>query len=260
MRRPLAIVRLPVPGLQTGERTFVERSPIDYELACDQHAGYRSALEALGFAVEVLPGGTGPDAVFVEDPLLVLDEVVVALSPGAVSRRDEVAALGAELDRLGALGARPREVIDLPATIEGGDVLCVDDLLLVGQSARTNHAGLKRLAHVLLPYGYRIKAAAVEGCLHLKTACTYLGRDLLLANPDWIDLHRAPADAFRVHPEEPFGANVIVLGQKVLMSAAHPRTAERISARGFDVTLVELSEFEKAEAGPTCLSLRTLVD
>ena len=70
---------------------------------------------------------------------------------------------------------------------ERGDVMAVGKVLYVGQSARTNHAGLKQLAHAVLEHGYRVKAAEVRGALHLKSACTHLGRSTLLVNRAWIE-------------------------------------------------------------------------
>jgi dimethylargininase len=40
------------------------------------------------------------------------------------------------------------------------------------------------------------------------------------------------------------------------MSAAAPRTAHELEERGLDVTVVDISEFEKLEGCVTCLSVR----
>jgi len=257
----LALTRLPGSELEQGERTFVEREGIDLARALDQHAAYRAALEELGFEVRVLEALEGhADGVFVEDPLLLLDEVAVLTRPAASSRRAEVAASEMLLATQPGLTARPVERIEGPGTLEGGDVLELDGILMVGQSTRTNHAGLKQLAHLCLPYGYRVKAAEVTHCLHLKTGCCFIGRDTLVVNPDWVDLHRSPdLEIVPVDPSEPFGANIIELNGRLLMSASHPGTTERLRALDFEVMTVDLSELEKAEAGPTCLSVRTKV-
>jgi dimethylargininase len=140
--------------------------------------------------------------------------------------------------------------------LDGGDVMAVDHTLYVGQSGRTNHAGLKALAHLVLEHGYRVKAVDVRGALHLKSACTHLGRGVLLVNRDWIAPERlAPFELVDVDPREPFAANSTRVGERVVMSSAYPRTAERVERAGFDVYQVDLSEFHKAEGGATCLSL-----
>lgn len=54
---------------------------------------------------------------------------------------------------------------------------------------------------------------------------------------------------------EPAGADVVLSGDRVVMSAAAPATAARVRERGFEVHLVDIAELEKAECGPTCLSV-----
>jgi dimethylargininase len=96
----------------------------------------------------------------------------------------------------------------------------------------------------------------VRGCLHLKTACTAIGDSRLLVNPGWIN----PADLadfqiVPVPPSEPWGANVLPLGGKLCLPAAHRATAELVEKLDGDVVTVDVSELAKAEAGVTCLSL-----
>ena len=151
---------------------------------------------------------------------------------------------------------RPCVRIEEPATLEGGDVLVSDGLVLVGCSGRTNHAGVKQLAHLLFEHGYLVKAAEVDGCLHLKSAVTKIGTDRLLANPRWVNLERARGhEIVAVDPSEPHAANVLAVGEKLLCSAAYPRTNERLSRLGLDVVELELDELHKMESGLTCSSI-----
>ena len=253
-RRPRAYLRKPPRSLAAGERTFLERRPIDFALACEQHAAYARALVEGGYDVTVLDAlDEHADSCFVEDPALYLRECVLFLRPGAASRVDELAALRTAL-------APQHSVQELAqGALEGGDVLAIDDTLWVGQSTRSDHAGLKALAHHVLDHGLRVKAVDVHAALHLKTAVTYLGRDTLLANPAWADIARfGGLHVIEVDAREPGAANALPLADHVLVSASFPLTAERLRAAGFPVRSVELSEFEKAEAGATCLSLREL--
>ncbi len=247
-----ALVRPPSLALAEGERTFVQRAPLDAARALEQHQAYVALLVELGVVVrELAPLPEHPDGTFVEDTAVVLDELAVIARPGALSRRAETESVAAAL-------ARHRELVrvEAPCTLDGGDVLAMGQTILVGQSTRTNHAALKFLAHALLEHGYRVKAVEVSGALHLKTALSYLGPDTLLVQPAWIHAARIPpANVIEVDPREPFAANVLALGAAVVVPSAHPRTAERLAAHGFDVRTLDLSEFHKAEAGPTCLSL-----
>jgi len=255
-RRLRAWLREPGPGLATGERTFVGREPIELDRALAQHAGYARLLVELGCEVTKLaPLDTCSDACFVEDPALLLDGTLVLLRPGAESRRPEAAALGQEL-------GSSFDVLELPCgRLDGGDVMRIGDTLWVGQSSRTDHAGLKALAHLVLESGLRVKALAVEGALHLKTGVTWLGGERVLANPAWVDTARLEGfELIEVDPDEPFGANTVRVptasGDVLVRSASHPRTTARLEAAGLEVCVVPLDELEKAEAGATCLSLR----
>jgi dimethylargininase len=146
--------------------------------------------------------------------------------------------------------------VELPATLEGGDVLRVGRTLYCGVTGRTNRAGVESLRRIAGRFGYEVRGVAVVGCLHLKTACTALPDGTLLVNPRWLDARDLGGRAvLEVAEGEPDAANVLLLGDQVITASAHPRTAERVRARGWSVTTVELSEFAKAEGCATCLSL-----
>jgi dimethylargininase len=66
------------------ELTHVARTPIDLTRAREQHAAYERTVESLGWKVHRLPAPDDmPDAVFVEDTALVLDELAIINRPGA---------------------------------------------------------------------------------------------------------------------------------------------------------------------------------
>lgn len=248
-----AIVRQPSPLMADScELTHVERSPIDMDKALSQHHGYAAALKGLGAAITILPPLAGhADCAFVEDPLLVLPELVIATRPGALSRRAEGASL-----LTAAPQDRPLAVMDGAATLEGGDVLRVGRTLYVGHGTRTNAAGIEALRQLTAPHGYSVVAVSVPGALHLKTALTALAPDLFVANPAWLDTGQLVGTRIiNVDPAEPFAANILPVGGVILSAAAHPRTSDSIRTAGFSVHSVDISEFAKAEAGLTCLSL-----
>jgi dimethylargininase len=247
-----AVTRTPSRDLAECELTHVRREPIDLARALDEHAAYRSALSELGVSVVNLPPLDDlPDATFIEDAAVVVGGLAVITRPGAELRRRECEPLAEVLSSVLALARLPA-----PGTLDGGDVLAIGDVLYVGQSTRTDHAGLKALAHLVLEHGYRVKAVSVRGALHLKTACTYLGRDTLLANPAWADMARFAGFQFiEVDPAEPFAANALRVHDALVMSSAFPRTLRRVESAGFDVRPVDISQFALAEAGVTCLSL-----
>lgn len=246
-----AVVRQPGHDLGACELTHLERTAIDSGAALSQHTAYARVLEAHGVQVETLPSLDGfPDACFVEDPALVLDSVSIMTRPGAPTRVGEVESLAHAL-------APWRPVVRMQSgTLEGGDVLALAGTLYVGLSSRTNAAGVAELRRLVEPHGYAVVGVHVSGALHLKTAMTALDAQTVVAHPSLKD--RVPLRGLRIvdtHPDELTGANVLRLDDKLVLSASAPQTADRLVAMGYAVTAIDLSEFEKAEAGLTCLSL-----
>lgn len=248
----IAITCQPSRRLNECELTFLERVPIDIDAAERQHADYCRILTDCGAYVFTLGANDEyPDSVFVEDTAVVLDEIGVMCLPGAASRRGEVIAVREVLAPF-----RPLREIVLPATVDGGDVLRMGRQLFVGISSRTNEAGAEAMWHVTEAHGYRIVPVTVSSSLHLKTGCTALDENTVIMNSDWVEA--APFAAKRIlntPPDEPFGANVLQIGDTVLMNAACPRTMDIVSSAGYTVRSVEISEFAKAEAGLTCMSV-----
>jgi dimethylargininase len=251
----VALVREPSASLVECELSYVDRVPIDLTRARAQHASYCAALRAAGAEVRVLPALDHlPDASFVEDTAVVVDEVAVLGAPGVASRAAEAEAIAGTLEAY-----RPVRRLDRPdATLEGGDVLRIDRTVYVGRSGRTNQAGVEALRRVLDPLGYRVRAVVVEGCLHLKTGCSSAGDGIAVLNPSWVSGRLFEADGLTVVPvasSEPWAANVLRVAGTLLIPAGNAATARRLRAAGLDPVEIEIGEFQKAEAGLTCLSL-----
>jgi dimethylargininase len=248
----IAITHVPSPNMDRCQLTHVERVAIDYGRACEQHAAYCETLRSCGATVVTLDVNRDlPDCCFVEDTAIVLDEVAILTPMGTESRRREPAGIEPELRKY-------RDVVrvELPGTLEGGDVLHAGRTLLAGTTARTNRAGIDALATIAGRYGYRVLPVSVGGCLHLQTAVTALDDATLLVNATWLDLQELRGfELVHVPPEEPWAANVARVGATIIAAAAYPRTADLIRGRGYDVRIVDVSEFAKAEGGVTCLSL-----
>ena len=180
-----------------------------------------------------------------------LDEVAVISRPGAESRRGETESIAQALAPF-----RELRSIQAPATLEGGDVVHVGKILYVGLSQRTNRDGIAQLTEILMPFGYRVVAVEVSGCLHLKSGACWAGGDMILANRQWID-----AAAFRdlkildVAGDEPSAADVLPMGGKLLVPANFVHTLEILEGAGIEVRPIDVLELQKAEAGVTCMSL-----
>ena len=247
--RPRILVRRPSPRLADGELTHLHRTPVDPDLALRQWAGYVEAFAARGWTVgEVEPADEHPDGVFVEDGVVVFDDLAVLARPGVGSRRGEVASTARAIAAEGIATAG----ITAPATLDGGDVLKVGRTAYVGRGGRTNDAGIARLTDLLGPRGWAVVPVDVRTVLHLKSGVTAL--------PDGTVVGHDPAATGLapdlVVPEEHGTAVVDLGGGAVVMSADAPRTAELFRSRGLDVVAVPITEFEKLEGCVTCLSVR----
>jgi len=234
------------------ELTFVDRQPIDVEKAIAQHRAYEACLTDLGVHITSLPADPEfPDGVFVEDPAIVLDEVAIITRPGAESRRGETESIAQALSPF-----RELRNIFSPAILEGGDVVHIGKMLYVGLSRRTNEEGIAQLAELLKHFDYRVVPVSVNGCLHLKCGACWAGGNTILANREWID-----ASQFRdfkiidVPNNEPSAADVLPIGDTLLVPANFSRTRETLEAEGIKVRPIHISELQKAEAGVTCMSL-----
>jgi dimethylargininase len=247
-----ALVRRPGPLLGDGELTHLDRTPVDLDLAREQWQAYVVALHSAGWeTIEVEPADDCPDAVFVEDPVLVYGDLAVIARPGAASRRPETVAVERVVRDLGYRVAR----IEAPGTLDGGDVLKHDGTAYVGLGGRTNGAGIHQLATLLRPQGVRVQAVPVTRALHLKSAVTALPDGTVIGWPPVLDDPEA-FPRFRAMQEEP-GSHVVLLGgEHLLIAASAAATAQRLRAEGHAVTSVDISEFEKLEGCVTCLSVR----
>jgi len=248
----IALVRDVSDAIVRCELTHVPRAPIDVEKARAEHRRYASRLAALGCKVVRLPPEPEmPDAVFVEDVAVVVDEVAIVARPGAASRRAEAHTMAATLEVY-----RPVVSIEAPGTLEGGDVLRLGRRLFVGRSSRTNDDGIEQLRAAVAGHGYEVRVVPVTGCLHLKSAVTAVGRGRLLINRAWIDASAfKDAECIDVHPLEPFAANALLVGDAVIHPGHFPRTRGRLEARDVPVVAVEMEELAKAEGGVTCCSV-----
>lgn len=249
-----AIVRLPAATVADGLRAIDAGDPTVAAFRAE-HDIYVDALRAAGLAVDVLPAlDDYPDSCFVEDPAFCLPEGAILLRPGAPSRRGE----GAEI--LEALEQRFDTVLDLPGSghVDGGDILTLDDMILIGLSARTDQDGAEAFAELLRNWGYVPKITRTpQGVLHFKTACATLGEGTVLATRTMIDsgifdgirLVEVPAD-------EEYAANVIRVNDVVLVPEGYQNTKVAIESAGFETVEVPTHEARKLDGGLSCLSLR----
>jgi dimethylargininase len=246
------LVRRPAPDLDHGELTHLERVPVDAVLAAEQWERYVDVFRLAGWdIVELPPLPDHPDGAFVEDTVFVYGDLAIVARPGAASRRGEVATTAKAVRTLGYETVE----IEPPGTFEGGDVIKYRSTVWVGESARTNAAGIAQLRAALEPRGATVITVPVSKVLHLKSAATALTDGTILVHRPLLD-HLEPFERV-LHVDEEAGAHVVGLGDgRLLVATSAPRTTARLVDLGHDVETVDVSEFEKMEACVTCLSVR----
>lgn len=248
-----AIVRRPGASVVNGLRAGAAAGP---ELAAimAEWDGYVAALRQAGLAVQELePQERFPDAIFVEDPALVFAHGAILLRPGAPSRAAE-----SELLRPVLQARFSQLLVQAAGHADGGDVLVMPDRAYIGLSARTDPVGAAALQGLLAELGIAsVIAVTPPEVLHLKTASSLIDEETVLAT--------APLAAsgifadYRVlevpHGEEG-GANVLRVGEYVLVGSGYPRLIDLLDHRGAKIIPLPNTEIAKIDAGFTCMSLR----
>lgn len=245
-----AIVR-PVPD-SYDRCVRTKAGKIDVDLAKRQHAEYCAALQRLGLKLIWIRGDNSlPDSCFVEDTAIVFEKKAVVCNMGIESRAKEVIEVAKVLGEL-----KETHHIRPPATIDGGDVLKIEDRVLVGLSPRTNLHAVDQLKKILQNTDLKIVPVKVHKIVHLKSACTYLGNNCVILSAKHFD-----TDILRdfrkimVPIGEKYAANCLATNRTILMAKGHPRTKKLIEKEGFVVKELEVSEFRKGDGALTCLSI-----
>ena len=242
------------PGESFARAISSQGLPLDVALARRQHAGYCDALREAGFSIAELPADEAhPDSCFIQDPAIVVAGHGILCRMGAASRAGEPDAVADWLSRRFQVSR-----IQAPGTLEGGDVIILPGRLIVGQSARTNAAGIAQLGEILAPLSIGVTAVPVTRYLHLLTAVTYVGHNVLLVlEGSGYEDHPAFAgfDSVIVPSDEAGAADSLGTGDTAILPEGCPRTAAALRSRGFRVIEPPLSAFAAADGGVTCLSL-----
>lgn len=250
---PLALVREVTDSFASALTRHAPVPPLDPERARRQHAAYRDALAAGGFAIRVVPGDeTHPDGCFIEDSAVVIGATALISRSGHPSRRGEGGPVAGALSEY-------TEVEHMEAgTLDGGDVLQVGATVFVGVGRRTDAAGAEVLAAVCRREARRLVPVPAAEPLHLKSAVSALDGETVLWHPA-----AGSRDLFgglrvvEASGDDPEAANVVRLPDgRVLCAAGHESTAAIISGLGYEVASCDVSEFRRADGGLSCLSIR----
>ena len=248
-----AIARKPAKNFAQGLTTTVSAKPPQYESLLNQHGAYIEALKFCGLEVTLLdPLPDYPDAYFVEDTAVVTSDVAVITHPGAQARRGEAESMAPVL-----AGFHKTERILAPGTVDGGDVLQVNDHFFVGLSERTNKEGAGQLGRILESCGNTWATVEVGAGLHFKSSVNYVGKNTLLVTPDFAECEQLSGyDKIVVPKAEAYAANTLLVNEHLLIPAGFPLTRQKLEILGFDIIELETSEVGKMDGGLTCMSIR----
>ena len=247
-------VKKPAPTMVEGISTANLGKP-NYKKALKQHENYIKAMKKCGVNIKVLEADSQfPDSVFVEDPAVLTEKCAIITNPGAESRRDEKIKMKKILKEY-----FPEKIHEIksPGTLEGGDVMQVEDHFYIGLSNRTNREGAEQLVEYLERYSYSASIVEFEGILHLKTGISYIGDNTMVA----IDLlsNKAEFDDYKIiniSDDEAYAANCIRVNDYVIVPEGFEKSKKALEKEGFKTINVDVSEFRKIDGGLSCLSLR----
>jgi dimethylargininase len=244
-----AWVRPPSQDFAQALSEHPEATSINLQKAQQQHTAYCETLKSAGLIVEVLePLNAFPDSVFIEDNALILEGQAVLCSMKEASRREETSFLASTLQ-----SHLPVRQLKPPVFLDGGDILQTEDTVFIGQSQRTNPEAVTVLQSLT---SKQVIPVQVKKGLHLKTSVSSLGKNLLVINPTHIETEPfCEFEWIEVEEEEAYAANCLAVGENVILPAGFLKLEQKIQVQGFSILPVEMSEFQKADGGVTCLSL-----
>ncbi|WP_066319786.1 dimethylarginine dimethylaminohydrolase family protein [Bacillus sp. FJAT-29814] len=224
------------------------------EKALEQHKAYIEALKICGTEVTVLESNDEfPDSTFVEDTAVLTPGFAVISNPGAASRNGEVRDLEPAINSF----YEKIYYIKAPGTLDGGDILQIEDHFYIGISARTNQEGAQQLKEILESENYKATIVPLKKFFHLKTGIAYLGDQTIVVAGEFID--HPDFHSYKkiiVPPDEEYAANCIRVNDYVIIPAGYPQTKQRIEEAGYQTLELDTSEFRKLDGGLSCLSLR----
>ncbi|KGR78972.1 dimethylarginine dimethylaminohydrolase family protein [Ureibacillus manganicus] len=248
-----SIVKTPGKSYINGLTTSNLGRP-DYEKLLVQHAAYVEALKQCDVEVTHLQASEEfPDSTFVEDTAVLTSEFAVITNPGADSRIKEIV----EIEQVLKDFYEDFYYIQSPGTLDGGDILQIDNHFYIGISARTNEEGARQLKEILESKGFDATIIQLKEFFHLKTGIAYLGNNTIVVAGEFVDHPEFSGyDKIIVSKDNEYSANCIRVNDYVILPKGYDETKQKIVEAGYQTIELEMSEFQKQDGGLSCLSLR----
>ncbi len=242
----------------------------DYEKALKEYEFFASLVEKHVPRVFYLPENenAGLDSIYVHDPVKICRGGAVMMRMGKELRRTETEPMERMLRNLEVpiLGR-----LEAPATMDGGDVLWLDEhTLILGRGYRTNDEGIRQFQALVQPWVEEILVMDMphdqgpEACLHLMSVVSLVDRDLAVVYSPLMPVRlrqlllQRGYSLIEVSEKEydNLGCNVLALAPRVcVIPGGNPRVAEDLRSAGaevFEYPGEHISYF--GTGGPTCLT------
>ena len=225
-----------------------------YEKILDIHKNYINSIEEAGLKIILLDSLEDyPDSIFVEDPALIYKNNIIILNPSDLTRNGEAKIIDSEINKY-------FENIFLVknGTIEGGDILNINNHFIIGLSNRTNKLGAENLSNILISLGATVEVCQTpKDILHFKSECSLLDDDLILVSNRMskLDYLKKNYNLIELPLGEENAANCIRINNKLLIPDGFSRT-EEILSKSFNIIKINVDEISKVDAGLSCMSLR----
>jgi len=248
------ISRRPGNSIVNGLRATSQSDPVPDHFR-QEHDAYISVLEKAGVSTIVLPELEAfPDSVFVEDPVLCIDNTAVILRPGAKSRFGEAEVMEVDLQPI----FNQVEKLNGKGFVDGGDILLTDNEALIGLSDRTDAEGVEELTSILSSHHYDVRIVQTPpGVLHFKSDCGLLDSETIFSTKAL-----ARSGCFNSYnvieaPEgEEAAANLIRVNDVVILRSGFNKTKHLLEEKGYSVVTSQADEAAKVDGGLSCMSLR----
>jgi dimethylargininase len=149
------------------------------------------------------------------------------------------------------------ERIESPGTVDAGDIMMVGSHFYIGLSERTNEPGARQIIGILEEHGLTGSTVPLKEVLHLKSGVAYLENNNMVIAGEFVDRPEfSEFNLIEVSQGEGYAANCVWVNGSVLFASGRPKTLRSIEAAGYNVIVLDVSEFRKLDGGLSCLSLR----
>ena len=242
----------------------------DHEKALADFGTFAELLESFGAEVHYLPQdeSTTLDSIYTHDPCVIANSGVILCAMGKKDRLPESTAMEKYFQSIDVpiLGR-----IEAPGTLEGGDVVWIDErTVAIGEGYRSNAEGIRQFGELLGNLVDEIITVSLphwtgpSGCLHLMSNVSPIDHDLYLVYSRLLPV------SFRQYlikrgiklvevPDEEYdsmGCNVLAVApRKAIMIKGNPITRKLLEKEGVEIHAYDGSEISlKGAGGPTCLT------